>query len=239
MPKTRVSIPVAIKNQLKAEYDHKCCMCGLPVTMHLHIHHIDENPSNNDVLNLLPLCPNCHLVDQHNPTKAIDPGILSLFRAYKDPTIVMPQFKPLYARMGFYASTKARLNTIDLDIESLSDDQRTEIISFCNATTNSYLELCEFVKSMNMGNFYAKEIHKAPHKYFAAKHKMIMGASNLIEGTVEANVLSAVVYQYAMGLAHISSEKDITDMIIEMLVFQGWLKHSRFPKTQTLVLSMQ
>lgn len=41
------------------QQDHTCCKCnvrGLPVQ----IHHIDEDPSNNDPSNLAVLCSNCH-----------------------------------------------------------------------------------------------------------------------------------------------------------------------------------
>ena len=78
------------------------------------MHHIDENPSNNDPLNLLPLCPNCHLSDQHRPTERIPKGVPSLFRQYKDPTILSPAFCPPYQRLEYLLHF-----TEDTDVESL------------------------------------------------------------------------------------------------------------------------
>jgi hypothetical protein len=36
---------------------NRCCVCQLPLIV---VHHIDDDPSNNDMDNLAPLCPNCH-----------------------------------------------------------------------------------------------------------------------------------------------------------------------------------
>jgi 5-methylcytosine-specific restriction endonuclease McrA len=66
MPQSRAKIPTALREAVLKSYNHRCAICG---SDHPQIHHIDENPGNNDELNLLPLCPNCHLTDQHNPTE--------------------------------------------------------------------------------------------------------------------------------------------------------------------------
>ncbi len=53
------------------------------------IHHIDENPSNNVLENLIPLCPTCHHRDIHDRYHPIDPERLWLFQLYgRRPTIV-------------------------------------------------------------------------------------------------------------------------------------------------------
>lgn len=42
-------------------YEHKCSLCGWNEDERiLEVHHIDENRNNNDILNLLILCPICH-----------------------------------------------------------------------------------------------------------------------------------------------------------------------------------
>ncbi|MGD8780720.1 MAG: HNH endonuclease signature motif containing protein [Ignavibacteria bacterium] len=137
MNKKRKNIPPKIKSELLKEFNHKCAICG---TDKPHIHHIDENPSNNDINNLIPLCPNCHLKDQHNPTDSIPYYKLKLFREYKDPTILCSKFHPLYARMVYL-----------FDINEGSEDQglidRTE-------------ELIKFISFLNMGGFYKDEISK-------------------------------------------------------------------------------
>ncbi len=87
----RKQIPKPIREAVLDEYNHRCAVCGGDRPQ---IHHIDEDHDNNDPMNLIPLCPNNHLNDQHNPTRKIPIPILSLFRKYKDPAILKPQFKP-------------------------------------------------------------------------------------------------------------------------------------------------
>lgn len=43
------------------EYDAKCEICGYSNHLEiLEVHHIDKNRENNDISNLIILCPNCH-----------------------------------------------------------------------------------------------------------------------------------------------------------------------------------
>ncbi len=100
-----------IKDALLDEYDHRCAVCG---GGRPHVHHIDEDASHNDLLNLLPLCPNCHLRDQHNPTRKVEIPKLQLFRKFKDPAILKPQFHPIYTRQLF-------LDAIVLGEEAISE----------------------------------------------------------------------------------------------------------------------
>lgn len=112
-------------------------MCGADKP---HMHHIDEDPGNNDPLNLLPLCPNCHLTDQHNPTARLEQDRLRLFRLYKDPIILMPQFEPLLKRLRFLDTIRDHQDVAELE--------------------QSGVELCEFVASLNMGMFYSTQVRK-------------------------------------------------------------------------------
>jgi hypothetical protein len=43
-----------------AHYDPLCAHCGFGVQAVLEVAHIDGNRQNNDVANLVILCPNCH-----------------------------------------------------------------------------------------------------------------------------------------------------------------------------------
>lgn len=132
----RESIPKKLKDTLLDEYDHRCAVCGGDRP---HIHHIDEDASHNELHNLLPLCPNCHLRDQHNPTRKIDISKLQLFRKYKDPAILKPQFHPIYLRQCFL-STVVPGEDPTADLES----QATELI--------------EFIQALAMGDFYGKRL---------------------------------------------------------------------------------
>src|SRR4030095_16634105 len=98
MKPKRKAIPRAVERAVLEEFNHCCAICAASKPQ---LHHIDEDRTNGDPLNLVPLCPNCHLTDQHNPTSKIDPGILRLFRVHKDPTLLTPQFEPLFRRMQF------------------------------------------------------------------------------------------------------------------------------------------
>ena len=97
----RVSILKKTSEALHDEYNHRCAICGSDRPQ---LHHIDENHANNDLLNLLPLCPNCHLRDQHNPTRKVEVPKLQLFRKYKDPAVLKPQFHPMFIRQQFLAT---------------------------------------------------------------------------------------------------------------------------------------
>jgi len=58
--KTRKAIPAKIKVRLQKEINSKCPFCKNNDVEHFQIHHIDGNPRNNEVENLIMLCPICH-----------------------------------------------------------------------------------------------------------------------------------------------------------------------------------
>lgn len=58
--KKRKSIPAKTKALLQKEINSSCPFCSNDDVGHFQIHHIDENPENNDLGNLLMLCPTCH-----------------------------------------------------------------------------------------------------------------------------------------------------------------------------------
>lgn len=60
MRKKRIPVNAKTKTLLQKEVGSKCLFCGNEDVDHFEIHHIDENPSNNDFSNLLFLCPLCH-----------------------------------------------------------------------------------------------------------------------------------------------------------------------------------
>ena len=78
----RKKLSIATRDAVLKEFNHLCAVCG---GIGPQVHHVDEDNSNNVVENLLPLCPNCHLRDQHNPTRRHAVEKLQLFRKYKDP----------------------------------------------------------------------------------------------------------------------------------------------------------
>jgi hypothetical protein len=56
----RKSIPAKTKALFQKEINSLCPHCPNEDVGHFQIHHIDENPENNDIGNLLMLCPTCH-----------------------------------------------------------------------------------------------------------------------------------------------------------------------------------
>jgi len=132
---TRPAIPKKVREQVLKEYRHRCAICG---GENPHLHHIDKNAKNIDPMNLIPLCPNCHLSDQHDPTKGIEPAILNLFRKFKDPAILQPPFYALFRRLSFLFHIEQ-----DITAKDASDDSE---------------ELIDFVASLEMGDFYSKQL---------------------------------------------------------------------------------
>ncbi|HYM59995.1 MAG TPA: HNH endonuclease signature motif containing protein [Thermoanaerobaculia bacterium] len=57
MTKTRIPVPEATRLQIIFRCNNRCPVCQTPFIV---IHHVDEDPSNNEDDNLAPLCPNCH-----------------------------------------------------------------------------------------------------------------------------------------------------------------------------------
>ncbi len=183
-----------LKDTVKKEFNYKCAICG---TDNPQIHHIDEDHSNNGIDNLLPLCPNCHLTDQHNPTRKIDIPKLQLFRKYKDPTILKSQFDPLYKRFIFL-----------YDIDENENDVK-QVFEKVNSLIN-------FIKSIEMGDFYSKELEKLIKQ---ENHAYVMSFDRDYDPA----------YEQAKKEDNLSDRKKLIlnrekaiDLIIELLRYQKW-----------------
>lgn len=189
MAKTRLTVPKAIRDAVLKEFNHRCAICG---TDRPQVHHIDENPSNNGLLNLIPLCPNCHLVDQHNPTLSTDAEKLRLFREFKDPTILKPQFHPLFGRMKFLGLVQSDSNANELYGRSQ--------------------ELIEFVAALEMGSFYSRKI-----KELIGRPKLI----SVADGDERDKAREThVANEYRKQLC--SAKEQVYWLIVELLRFQKW-----------------
>lgn len=62
---TRVKIPREIERQVLSRANNRCQWKFCKVTGNLQIHHIDRNPANNSLSNLIYLCHNCHYQKAH------------------------------------------------------------------------------------------------------------------------------------------------------------------------------
>jgi hypothetical protein len=55
----RIPIPEDTAAEVLFQHDHTCCICQ-ERGRHVQIHHIDEDPTNNDPMNLAVCCTECH-----------------------------------------------------------------------------------------------------------------------------------------------------------------------------------
>ncbi|MFK5922532.1 MAG: HNH endonuclease [Verrucomicrobiota bacterium] len=60
MAKKRIAIPKQTEKRAFQEVGSACGFCRESEIASLQVHHIDEDPSNNDLGNLLVVCSNCH-----------------------------------------------------------------------------------------------------------------------------------------------------------------------------------
>lgn len=192
MAKTRISIPQKVAGKVFREFNHRCAKCGADNPQ---LHHIDGDPANNDPLNLIPLCPNCHLTDQHNPTRFVEPGKLKLLRVYKDPTILKPQFHPIFKRMQFLESREG-----DFEIEEL--EQKA-------------IELVEFVFTLEKGEFYGTHIgHTMIPQDLLVRNTTV---ARFKSDSHKAQRRAAEYFQHLQN-----TKAQVYAWVIEALRFQNW-----------------
>lgn len=193
MAKKRPRIPKPVSESVLKEFHHLCAVCG---AVRPQLHHMDENPENNDPSNLIPLCPNHHLTDQHNPTRRIELGRLQLFRQYRDPLILSPLFQPLYRRLEFVLQMR----------REVADDP----YATTDATQHS-LPLVGFVKALNMGDYYGAEILNAIRDLPAHSYAMIRTE---VPGHIGVN------QGYVDKVQEVSGQ--IVQWCLEVIRYQGW-----------------
>lgn len=203
MAKKRTAVPGSTRDLVLREYNHRCAMCGGDRPQ---IHHIDGDPTNHESLNLLPLCPNCHLTDQHDPSAEADPAKLQLFRRYKDPAIMAPQFEPLFRRLTFLLSVD---NAKDMDAVSQAAD-----------------ELVEFVRALEMGSFYAERIAKL----IKEPVRFNVWTPNTPEEEYRSD-RAKHLEKYRQAL--IGGRNEVYRLGVEMLRYQSWSSKTPFPKGAT------
>lgn len=190
--KKRTTIPKRIQELVMDEFNHRCAVCGGDKPQ---LHHIDENPSNHEELNLIPLCPNCHLIDTHHPTRPIPASILKLFREYRDPSILTPEFVPLHSRF-----------------EAVMDFSRSY-------REGVYLtaDLIRFVRALKMGEYYAQSI-KDFTTFSSPDHGRFTNPENHLYDQEAHNKAIAGARIAVLE----ENGKLIENRLIELLRYQGW-----------------
>jgi hypothetical protein len=193
MPKNREPIPAAVRDKVLKEFSHRCAICGED---HPQVHHIDEDPANNDPMNLIPLCPNCHLGGQHNPAKPTEPLKLKLYRRYRDPIILKPQFNPLFVRVKFLDQIKEDTNTKEIE--------------------EKILELIVFIKHLEMGPFYSQKIMRLIGKQ---KRPQVFAHGSHRDPTIRVYG-GETAEEYRARFRNARDE--VYSLIVELLQFQRW-----------------
>jgi hypothetical protein len=191
MSRARAAIPAKTRTRVLTEFNHKCAICGKEKP---HLHHIDENPENNSDRNLIPLCPNCHLLDQHSPTAPLNPRKLELFRRYKDPAALCSEFEPLFRRFEFL-----------FDVESSTLARARE-----NAT-----ELVAFVGALTMGTYYGPAVSVCVNPPSQPRFWSIETTPGEFEAMDEA--------AWGDLLKHLQNRREeAIRLCIELLRYQNW-----------------
>jgi hypothetical protein len=189
----RSPIPRAVRDQVLKEFRHRCAICGAD---HPQLHHIDEDPANNDPLNLIPLCPNCHLTGQHNPHERLDPQRLRFFREYKHPFILKAEFFPLFTRLNFLAEASEQ------PIEHL---------------TQAAEDLLSLVRAHAMGEFYASQVERLV-AYESTGWGFTLGDSASERRAKETVREDGLRYRVKLT----QSRPEVHRLIVEMLAYQKW-----------------
>jgi hypothetical protein len=205
MGKARIDIPKGVREQVYKEFDHRCAICG---TGRPQLHHIDETPTNNTPLNLLPLCPNCHLSDEHNPTARYGQGRLGLLRRYKDPAILSPQFQPLYARLAFLGDVEA------------SEEPTGEI-------EQGVQELVSFVRVLEKGAYYADRLQQLLGRRRVPRVWAYSPGAPDPDADVRRRRRNREYREQV-----IRARDTATQLVVELLPFQGWERRPPQPSPE-------
>ena len=191
----RKPIPKGVREQVLKEYRHLCAKCRGPGPQ---LHHIDEDASNSsDPMNLLPLCPNCHLTDIHSPTQRMDARRIQLFRERKDPTILTSQFRPLFRRILFLFEID---NSSRGDLEIAVQDLRA------------------FVSVLKMGHYYSDKLRELIPGSISVSFSG--------ESESEARVRREESTRNYRAMLH-EVRGRVLDTVVESLVYQPWLEDER------------
>jgi hypothetical protein len=134
LAKLRTNIPKAISEKVLKEYNNHCARCN---SSSPELHHIDEDPSNNEILNLIPLCPNCHQNWAHSSLANVNPLLIKLLRRYKNKKMLANEFVPLLRRLEF--------------LEHIKSMESSEI-------EKSIKNLLELISHHEKGGFFASQI---------------------------------------------------------------------------------
>jgi hypothetical protein len=161
---------------------------------------VREDRTNNEELNLLPLCPSCHLTDLHDPTAPVDRLKLRLFREYRDISILAPEFHPIFRRLRFV-----------LDPESLQsvDEAHTQVT-----------DLIAFLHQFDKGQYYHVQVNELltvrPYREWVASLDEPDGAHAARKRDHDERELA----RFKRAVAE--QRAKVMGFVVEMLTYQPW-----------------
>tara|TARA_Y100001970_G_scaffold273252_1_gene371177 strand:+ start:5024 stop:5446 length:423 start_codon:yes stop_codon:yes gene_type:complete len=127
-----------ISRYVRELFNYYCARCGINCRNIkknknlLQVHHIDENPSNNDLENLIPLCASCHLKIE---------GEARLHAPYREKQLEMFENKTYFTQMlemrntaiakyGIQVNSDKYKNDIEAYEKSLLEWEDTDLYNF-------------------------------------------------------------------------------------------------------------
>lgn len=149
MAKERVTIPDEIAVQVLFNSDRTCCVCR--ASKQVQIHHIDDDPANNDPENLAVLCLLCHDDTQIRGgfARKLNAGLVRMYRN------------------SWNASVKLKLNPQgDSDRRILIAEALQEVIGVSHQWRNIFRWLvAPDDRVWDAPDFWARVIELVPQKY--------------------------------------------------------------------------
>lgn len=137
----RKAVPQRLQSAITKEFNNVCATCG--ESAGTQVHHIDENPGNNDPLNLIPLCPTCHDIRIHGPSSQVTREMLRIFRAHKDLALLTPNFRSVQDRMAFFEAPEKFAKAAADEMWTLADAME---------------DFCAFIQMQPKGEYYARRL---------------------------------------------------------------------------------
>jgi hypothetical protein len=107
---TRTKIPKAIEDKVLAANRHLCCICHIE-SRAVQIHHIDGDPTNNDIKNLAVLCTQHHEeVERKSPQgKGYRPSEVAIYKEQWEDHCKLEKNKGVIVKNYFVLSDKFSL----------------------------------------------------------------------------------------------------------------------------------
>lgn len=222
--KKRKPIPYKLKATLQKEIGSVCPFCKNKDVEHFEIHHIDENPENNELSNLIMLCPTCH--------SKITKGDISKEEVVRTKRKISGETKPKLPK-----SVEDLLNTgRDLRNESNFDEAGAKYIEALEEAEKLKDDFAIHKSKLNIASVF-NDKHEFPD---TAKEYIIECEKYFRDNSYETNLADAL-YQYSV--AEISLEEfdsarihlfesiklnekhNNTTGVVECYQQMGWLEH--------------